>query len=328
MPTNFAGIVRGNYTVPRHNPIKVANAGFAFSHASECITLGLRKNAVCTFTQRSTEDMAMRTMSPDGYDFKLEADLEQTTMPELKNIYLLTRAFHQLRFRVQNGMYINMVDNTATSNTFASPSGSALVGMEAVFSLDDKERTLKCTWETLLADTEFEWLLTESTAAQAGGSSGTSLGLTAASYDYTKKVRPGIHKITIGGTSYGIGIFKEPKMTLKFVSVDRDHMNRPLTCFMDAEIEVMALQSTKAEILAGLTAARADKTIIVTTRNDETFTFSSGAISTAHDVSWGDDKTYQKLRFKGRIPYNIDDTSPDSLTWASTALTAALIGYS
>ena len=326
MPTNFGGNNPQHYTVPRENPIYYANKGFPFNAPTEAGKLGLRKNAVVSFTPRVVQDMAGRDIL-DGVDFKLEAELYQTSMAYLKNFYLLSRVHHQLRFRLQNGMYVNVVDNTEASATFTTPTGSSLVGMEMVLSVDDKDRNLKATWEGLLSDTEYEWILTNSTAAHTGGASGTSLGLTAMTYDRTGYKRSGIHKITVGGTSYGIGIFKEPKMTLKFTSRDRDHQNRPLTCFMDVEIEVTALQTFATELQAALEASRQDKTIVITTRCDETFTFSTGALSLSATPTFGDDKTFQKLSLRGNIPYNIDDESPDSLTWAANALTAALIGY-
>jgi hypothetical protein len=224
---------------------------------------------------------------------------------------------------VQNGLYVNFVDNTAT---FASPNGSALLGLTAEFSITDKDRSIKGTWETYLADTEFAWIWANSDEAHAGGSSGTSLGLTAGDYDRSHYVRSGFKGVTIAGVALASGVFSDPKLTLKLVGTQQDDLNRSLTCFMDVDGEFSFLQTALADLQAGLTSSQTSQTIVFNTRNDETITC-TGSVSFSGSPYFGDDKTYQKATFKGRIPFNIDDESPDAIDIQAAAMTLNLIGY-
>jgi hypothetical protein len=321
MPTAHQGVVYGNYQIPRYAQITYATAGFGFNHATEAGSVGLRKTGKLTKKAIGPKDVAGRTIT-DKIDVQIEAEMLQTRIADLKNMYLLSKGYHQLLLQTNSGMYYAFTDNTGT---FASPTGSALVGLNWDFEVTDKDRSLKCTWNTQMANTEWDWILTNSGSAATGSSGGTSGGLTAHAYARANYDRSGINSVTINGVD--IGFFKDPKISLKSKEVDKDTRNRQLPCLIDVACEVTMLQTKANDLLAVSTDEQQEYTVIFNTWNDEIFKFTTGAVSITGETEISDEHTMTKLVFEGLIPYSDDTSAVDLGTTDAATAEFKLIGY-
>lgn len=318
MATAFQGTVYTNVQNYRIAELLYATDGFAFNHATEAGTIGLRKNTKLTRKVSGPVDAAGRPIV-DRVECTIEGEGLQTGLLNLKNARTLSSAFHQLRVKDDSGKYFNFV---SFAGTFGTPTGSQLVGLNFEFMLSTSERTLKYTWETAMANTQWDWILTNSTGAQTGGTGGTSGGLTASAYSRANYKRSNIKSVTCDGVN--IGVFKDFKLTLKSDATNRDNWNRPINRQMTAEMEVVMLQTSKDDLLGvSTTAEQLDKAWVVTTAEDEVITFDTGALGVYGESEAGDENAFTKLSLKGNFPYSTAAVNIAS----ATAATFSLVGY-
>lgn len=317
MPTALQGRNYNNVKDYRLSEIIYATDGFAFNHATEAGNIGLRTSGKLTRKPVGPTDAAKRPIV-DQVEVNIEATGLQTGLLNLKNAVYLCSHYHQLRVKDSAGRYFNFVD---FAGTFGTPTGSTLLGLDFEWVLGQSERTQKYMWKANMANTVWDYILTNSTAAASGGASGTSGGLTASAYARSAYKRSNIKDITIDGIS--IGVKKDFKLTLKSQAVNNDEWNRPLSRAIMCEMEVIMLQTDKDDLLGvSTTAEQLDKAIVITTAEDETITFAAGALGVYGETESGDENAFTKLTFAGEFPIS------SGINIASaTAATFSLVGY-
>ena len=316
MPTALQSKVSGNVQNARLAEIKYAISGLLFSHSTDAGTVGLHRPGKLSRKAVSITDAAGRDIV-DQVNVMVEADSLQASLANFKNAKILSSQYHQLRVKDDSGKYFNFID---FAGTFGTPTASHLVGMNFEFTIGQNERFIKYTWETNMANTVWDWVLTNSGSAQTGATGGTSGQLSASTYARTSFKRSNIKDIT--GDAVSFGVIKDPKLTWKSVATNRDQWNRPLCRKMSFEGEVTMLQTTANDMLGiSTTMEQLDKAIVITTAEDETITFAAGAISAVGEFETGDENAFCKVIFKGEFPY-----SDTAITINSSDATFNLVG--
>lgn len=295
---NFTGKIGTSYIPPRVDAIAYAVAGFQFNHATEAGTLGLRESAAFKIEQVGYDDAAGRFMY-DKILCALEANLYQARIADIKNLYLLARAPHQLRFAMPNGKYFNFVDNT----NFTTAAGSSLMGLEFEFELTDSVRSLKAQWQTAMAPIEYDWMLANTTA-HAGVTGGTSLGLTASAYNRSYFTGSTIDTDSVTINGYAPGYMTDAKLSIKFSGPKKTNRQQPIACFAEVVFTASMLQNQIADLQAVVTASKTDYTILVPTWNGDTFKFTTGALGFKGSTELGDKDTVTQIEMKGVIPFD------------------------
>ncbi|MBL7987656.1 MAG: hypothetical protein JNJ94_06320 [Chlorobi bacterium] len=295
---NFTGKLGTSYVPPRVDAIAYAVSGFQFNHATEAGTLGLREAATFRVEQVGYEDAAKRFMY-DKILCSLEANLFQARIADIKNLYLLSRSPHQLRFAMAGGQYFNFVDNT----NFTTAAGSSLVGLEFEFEVTDSMRSLKANWQTAMAQVEYDWMLANATA-HAGTTGGTSLGLTAGAYNRANFAMSTIDTDSVTINGYAPGYMTDAKLSIKFTGPKKTTRQQPICCFAEVSFTASMLQSKVADLQAVITASKNDYTILVPTWNGDTFKFTTGALGFKGVTELGDKDTVTQIEMTGSIPFD------------------------
>jgi hypothetical protein len=254
----------------------------------------------------------------------------QTRFADILNIHkLVLSGPHQWLFQTAKGIYLAFVDNDQFG-TFTSPVGSSLMGGNWAFNLTSTERTLDYTGACNMANTEWDWMWTNSGSAATGGSSGTTAGLVAHPYARANYVRSGINTITINGAQ--VGVFNNPSVNIQTItsSDGPDWRDRPIPAFARAACSFRMLQGTANDILGNSTAEQNDYTVQFGTWNDEIVQFTTGAAGIyVSNQNVGDDSMMCEVRIEGDMPLvsGTDTSSIDIGITTSTTINCHLIGY-
>lgn len=328
MPVAFQDRVMADVFYPRMNKFVFATAGHTFAAAGEFINAGMRTgDSALTRKVTGPMDYANRQIV-DKIEVDASVKMLQTSIANIRDVYLLSKAPHQMYWEDVGGRYFGFNDN---GGTFGTPTGSSLVGGEFIFTLGENERSLEYKVNTKMANTEWDFLVAGSTAAPTGGTGGATTALTALTYGRDNYVRSGIESVTISASGMAaakIGWFNSAKLVLKSFAAVKDHRGRGFAAFLDVDFEIVMLQSAVADLNAisqGL--EQNDATISIGTWNDEIFLINAGATGGVGELTAGDKKNEVKLVCKGRCVYNqaADEAGapPPNIDWGITTPTTA-----
>lgn len=310
----WPGRVAGNVAPIRIDNLRLATPGFAFAHATESQSPGLRSGFITSVKMIGPTDAAGRNIA-DSYEAEIKVNFQQTTFDFVKNLFLLSTAPFQAQFQTSNGQWWNFTDNTAGQTT---PNGSTLLGMNWNFMIGKEERRVEATLMGRMTQPEVDWLNDNLGSQSSGGSSGTSYGLSAHAYARNKYRRANFESVLIGGNS--VGYFSDAKIELKGMGWET-HRSALNVNQVEVTGEVTCRQSSATELAETLIDAESDVAVVFNTLAGETITMSAGAVSISPDpIQIGDEESFIKLAFKGTVPRA-------SFTIASSAITAALVGY-
>jgi len=313
MATNFAGDKSSNRRIPRNAKILVATQGFPFTDVADAGVLGLREATTLDFKTITITDRNNRKFT-NYRSAQFKAGLLQTDVASLKNLYLLSKEFHQLQVVTKDGDHFPFIDNAAGQDT---PDGSALMGMRFKFSMDQKSRKVDADWYTTMSKAEYAWILANIATLNPGTTivDAESLGLSAANlvYDVTKRGLSNFSKVKVNNNH--VGIFKDPKIELDFTGASVDNRDRYLNEVCNIKAEVTLKQTSVTELKAASENGDIDVPIQYETFAGETFLFDPGVLSLVDEVSIGDKENMIKLLFEGSVMYNSDETTPDSIVF-------------
>lgn len=325
----YQGVNYRNYQVPRFAKITGATAGFAFNHATEAFSFGLRKPGKLTKRTIPVMDAAGRPIT-DKIACTLELDALQQRIADVLNMHkLVLSGPHQWLFQTAKGIYLAFVDNDTGGGTFGTPVGSALMGGNYEFVVTGTDRTLRYMGACSMANTEWDWMWTNSGSAASGGSSGTTAGLVAHPYARGNYIRSGINSVTINGVN--VGVFNSPRVSIKTEgsSDGNDFRDRPIPAFGRGACSFRMLQGTANDILGNSTAEQNDYTIQFGTWNDEIIKFTTGAAGlyvSSQEVS--DSAAFCEVSVEGLFPLIPNDqSSMDIGVGTSTTLECKLVAY-
>lgn len=311
MTNNFGGILPANIRYARWDQISWAVLGFAFNHANQAGVLPLREGFKLNAKSAARKDFATRSLQ-DAVDVEMEGDLLDTGLATIKTIHLLSRGPFHMRLKTQSGEYLNFVKNTTV---VATPNGSRNVGLTYKLEITKDNRKLNIKPATRMFDTEWAYLCSQFGTPSSGGSSGTSIGTTTTAYDRNKFIRSNFLALRVNG--YDVGELEDAKIDME--SSGRKTIHNITYCQnLTVKNEATIMQSSATELQAALDAANNDVTVEFDTANDETFKYTTGATSVAWDFTNTDKDRTVKLMFEGEIPYNLDESSPNSIYWGAT----------
>ena len=325
----YQGLSYRNFQVPRFAKVTGATAGFAFNHATEAFSAGLRKPGRLTKVDVGPDDAAGRPIM-DKVQCKLSLPMLQTRLADVLNIHkLVLSGPHQWLFQTAKGIYLAFVDNDA-AGTFTTPVGSSMMGGNWNFRITGTERTLDYEGGCNMSNTEWDWMWTNSASAASGGSSGTTAGLVAHPYARGNYIRSGINTITINGAQ--VGVFNNPSVSIQTVGSEdgSDWRDRPIPAFGRAACSFRMLQQSANDILGNSTAEQNDYTIQFGTWNDEIIQFTTGAAGLiVRNQSVGDNSTMCEVSVEGEFPLisGADTSSIDIGVSTATTLNCHLIAY-
>jgi hypothetical protein len=301
MPTAHQGSVYANHKPGRAYKVRFATPGFPFINAGtdyESINPGVRYSANVSF-ESAGPDVANGTSMLDGVVAMLNCESAQTTLVEVKNYYLQWQNPFQAQMQTVGGLWYNF---TAEAGTLSTPTGTQLMGGTWEWTIDDERRRLALAAQTYLTSEEYELLLTQTSAAQLGGASGTALGLTDTSATDDNFRRAGFQDVTVNGVSIGVRSKGGNSITIRSAAQGSDHKTRPLNRFVETEAQFSMLQTSANDLKASLTDRQQNYSIIASTMAGETFKWTTTAASVDFRVSIGDDGENQVLRIKSRHP--------------------------
>lgn len=316
---NFPGNIPSHYMIPRFQGFTYATRGFSSSHPTESGTFGIRKPAKLILSPIVTQEVAGKDVF-DARQVKLDIDLLQNDLPTWHDLKQLSRGPFQLFTKLLQAdgvtpLWLNFTEDTAADLT--SPNGSTLLGMEAEITCTDKDRGAKCTIGGKFYQPEWTWMMSNSGSMSGGGASGSTLGLTPmGGEDLTKRKFPGIQSITINGSSFGIGDFNTPKLTVKLKKWDETTRLQPICSTAESMLEVNMLQSSITEVQAAITAETQQNVITINMIDGVQFVYTN-CMSLMHEPNYGDDKNFIKLIGKGASTYNNVDFGIGSATVAA-----------
>lgn len=320
MSTNaFQGRAGTNIRSAKVTEIKYARDGFLFAHATEAGEVGLREEGVIKYKTNNVKDSAGRLII-DSYDYEITAKGLSTSFAALRNAYLLSKAPHQLRVKNNNSEYYNFIQN---DGTFGTPTGSGLVGLTWKFRIDDKSRTLEYKWTCRVANTEHEWVYTNAAAASTGTTGGSAYPLTAAaSAARSQYRRSNIKDITVNAVN--VGIFKDPVVEIEATG-QPDNRQAIVGDKIKVKVEFTMRQASRLDILGAASSNDNDWNITLTTFNDETITFATGAMLLVSEFQGSDKEYYVKVMGEAEIPYNASETAPNSIDIGVTTATTLTV---
>lgn len=305
----FPGKDQTKQQYARLTSLVIAIWGAHFNAAGKFITGGLRKPVKIERETSGPKDITTGEIV-DRVKVKFSGEFLQTSLVYIQNAYLLSKQFVQLQAENVHGQWINFVDN---GGTFASPTGSALLAFGFTFTLSESERSLAFECDTEMSDTEWSWLVTNSTSAATGGASGPAVTLAAQVYDKEEYVRSGIHKITCtvtGGTEEDMGMYSKAKLVVKSVAQEKDDRLRAQNAYLDLSLDATFLETDTASLAAISAEIEGDDcAFTVYDWNDNKFVLATGAGRGTAKLLWSDEHNTWTLSVKGRIVYNPDETA-------------------
>lgn len=314
MPTSaFSGIAYANIRNTRLTEIRYAASGLPFNHSTDSGAIFLREPGKIEVKAQSVTGWRKGDY-PNAYDVTISVPYLQTSIPEMKVIYRLSKALHQLRVKNQNGEYYNFIANTETQ---AAVNGSKLLGLKFKFIIDKDKRNCELTWQGRLTKPELDWLWDNISAAQSGATGGTSGLVTSLSADRSKFQRGNFTKILIDGVE--IGVFKDAKVEMESMGIE-DQWNRPINQKLMVNVEATMHQVAEADLRAALAAAEEHVAINLYCANDDIIQIDSGAVMITPEYELGDDLFQIKLVGKGEIPYNYNETTPTGIDWGDATV--------
>ncbi len=325
----YQGVNYRNYQVPRFAKVTGATAGFAFNHATEAFSGGLRKPGRLVKRTIPVMDAAGRPVA-DKIGCTLSLPMLQTRLADVLNFHkLILSGPHQWLFQTAKGIYLAFTDNDTGGGTFTTPVGSSLMGGNYEFVITGTERFLNYEGACEMANTEWDYMWTNSGSAAGGGSSGTTAGLTAHPYARGNYQRSGIASLSINGVAPGV--FNNPRVSIKTESSEdgNDFRGRPVPAFGVAQCSFRMLQGAALDILGNSTAEQNDYTIQFGTWNDETIKFTTGAAGLyVSNQNVGDDSTMCEVTVQGKFPLIANDTSSmDIGVGSASVLECKLVAY-
>ena len=309
------GINVAQYQIPRFSPVLFGTwDGSAW-------TPGLREPG--TITRKGDTVNSVQFPVADRHKYDLAFTFRQTRFMDFQNAYsLVASGPHQCVTTSVLGQNLAFTDNDNVGGAnFTNPVGSALVGANITYTIGQTERKLDYAGQTMMAQTETQWMLTSSPAAIVSGS-GSEIPY-ASGYNRGNFRRRGIAYISINGIKYLI--FSGSNFVAKTQEAQgeagRDFRERPYPSLLmtDFTSNILCTDSTSLQNLN--TAEQAAVTCIIGTWNDETITWNSGASSFwVEDLQQGERGYMAKIHIKAELPM-----TTSAIALSPTAMTFSLV---
>lgn len=313
MATAFQGDKPLDRRIPKNSKIQLAIHGNLFASEDSATTLGNRESTELTIKPfNPTTDFNKRS-GVNMYLATLKAILLQTDITAFNALYLLAKAPHYLQVKTRNGEYFPFVESTATDPL--APNGSRNMGISSFkWMISQKERKMEVEWSTALLEPEVQYiydnLLTENLGVTVVGAATDEINFMA--YDAAKRRPSGFTYVKVN--SVKVGVIKELSLEISFEG-EKNSWEQQYNDFIVVSGKVRMLQTSKNNLLAGLTNAPLDQAVEFMTAFGEKFIFSAGMVTMRpEETKIGDKERYIELVFEGKIPFNTDEEDPDSIT--------------
>lgn len=276
---------------------KYAPPGLGYGHA-EAGTFGAMEPGSLVLTPKIITDKWSRERT---YGYQVVATLPslQAGIPVIKNLLLMkgTMGFY---FLTAEGKYFAF-DQLLSRN----------MGVGFVFEITDDKRELTVTATSYITKAEWTAIMGAAGSAPTDPTGGSTLGLTANSYDLTDVSEPYIDTITIGGVN--VGPLQQPvfRMTQK---ARNDQYGRPVgKQAVTAELTARFMESDILTLTECNAIVDTDFTTIATTLNGDSVKFTSGAGSGTFAPHIEDLDRYIDAKIMGDMIYNTSEATPDSI---------------
>lgn len=206
------------------------------------VELGMKKPSKLVVSPVTTM-MSSGNAWPDCYKNSLETSVLQNDFGTLDMINTYSETYVQVYMATAGGAFFGFVGTDSDSEL--------LMGLEWEWTFKANEDEIKIKLGTELGRATQAALEVE-VAPAVTWTSGV---------DNTKRNRPGVKKVTIGGIHLGALISVEGSVKNRPVMVQ---LGRALSTGIEATVKVVLAQTSKAEVVAALTAAIGTDTVIVT----------------------------------------------------------------
>lgn len=327
----YQGVVRGNVAIRRFREIHQVTKGFPKANAMsvfESQKLPIRGEGAL-FTIEMEEMGKEVNGGPLGKLWAVKGEnlrIWQTSLPELLNYYKWSKDQVQMFLKSGNGEWWNFV---APTGNFATPAGSCLLNQGFKFKCNKKERFIELMHSGQLTDAQYDYIDTNKAAAATGGSGGTAHTITAMTVDKSKILRPGFHSLTSNAVNVGKLIDVDFEMSSIAQSNQLDQ-GEAVHDKIGLKLSATASQIKVADGEGSITDALSRYAQVLTSKEDETWTFGAGVLNLKNAISFGDGDGTMKLEYYGEVLYNTDEATPDTINigvGSATAVTFTAAGY-
>lgn len=226
-----------NVKGPLVSAIALAPLAAAFTGGVE---IGMKKPSKVSVTANVT-GMSSGNGWPDSYKASIEAAALQNDFTTLAAVNTYAETGCQAMVKTADGAFGSFTGLNLEVET--------VVGLEWEWKFNAKDDEIIYKIMTELAKATFDAAWTESTT-----NTWTS------GVDATKRLRPGVKKVTFGGASLGNLISVEGSLKCRPVYVQ---LGRPLSTGVEASIKIVLAQTDKDEVTAALAAGIGSDTVIV-----------------------------------------------------------------
>lgn len=315
---------------PRHKAIKWAAAGRLSNDPTYSGIWGERKAATLTW------DPVVRVSAEgrefvDAYIAKMPLEIWQTDFTTFFQAYLLSFAPHQVFVEEANGNWWNFTQNTGDFGAQANVNGAELMAYEMTFEATDKEQALKLEYSTKMHPFCYVWQQQNNATISAGTTGGGIVsGLTPTTYNPALYGIPGIRNVLWNSYQIPANCITSPKFTVKFAKMETNILEQPITRYAEVDFEYNMLASLVAELTQLESIRNVDHTVTANLWNGLQLVTVNSA-STNGGTNLGDDKTFIKIKHKGKIPYDVPGTQSNIVwtpgTGTGGTVTFNLIGY-
>lgn len=308
--SEFVGRRYQNVRVAKFLRPIVAVSGFAYDHATESSTLGLREEATLTIKQGGPIDSNER---PVAYwdEVEFNANLLQTGLGNIETIFNLARNPHQLWIPSAHGDFFSLVDNTADAD---DPNGTSLVGLHWKYTHNRDDRRLECTWKTRLFPAETVYLYNNmaalfGTAASGGSAVGINSGL---QYNWDDVKPSNFTDIKVDDIS--IGAFGNSSFEMES-SGWMTNREQEIMQFVTIKAEIECGQSAADELKAAISKRNYDGNIKFYTPDGLVFECTNGAAVIAPEFTHSDKEASLKLMVSGQVPHTLITFGADTMVF-------------
>lgn len=313
----FQGQVSANVKAKTFEKIVASQSGYGITASNHHIQILCdRKDSTgLIWKPKAVAEMQGKRKLTRTYDYGIEAVSLSTSLPAIKNAYLLSLGLNHVYLQ-RGSDYFNFKANTGTLGT---PNGSALAGLHWKFSLDDKERMLEYKWLTTVYPTELEWVANNVGSATTGGAGGSGApSLDTIDCECCALEDVGITDIEIGcgddPTFVSVGLFKlGAKLELESGSDDSDTREREVCDHVMAKLEFEMKQTAAADILAAISASHHCCTVKVYAGNGDIFKFNNVNLQNEGEI--GDNNSHVKMTMENKFYKNTSESSPDHMDY-------------
>lgn len=230
-----------NVKGPLISAIALAPLGATFTTLSGGLEIGMKKPSKFHSAPNTTVMSSMNAWA-DSYKVSTEAAGLQNDFATLSTVNGYSETGCQCMLKRADGSY-----GTFTGADFESETAVGLE-YEWKFNAKDDEIIYKVMTELGKATLDAAWTPTTANTWTAG-------------VDATKRMRPGVKKVTFGGVTLGHLISVEGSAKSRSVFVQ---LGRPLSVGVEVSVKIVLAQTDKAEVTAALGAAIGTDTVIVT----------------------------------------------------------------